>query len=217
VKAGASVSDLSAGLYAFGAVMAALVGRGIHGRGSHVDISMFDATVSLLEGNALAYLADGTVPGRIGSHHPNIAPFGSFPAQDGRIVVCAGNDSLFTAFAHAVGAPELADRPEFADNSARAAHRVLLTAVIEQILAEDTCENWLAALERAGVPCAPVNDIGQALEDPQTLARRMRIGAGGLELPGQVVKMSGYPDPLVRPAAPELDEHGPAIRAEFGL
>jgi CoA:oxalate CoA-transferase len=217
VKAGASVSDLSAGLYTFGAVMAALVGRGIHGRGTHVDIAMLDATVSLLEGNALAYLADRTVPGRIGSHHPNIAPFGSFRAADGNIVVCAGNDALFTAFAHAVSAPELLERPEFEGNTARAAHRPVLTAVIEEILARGTCAHWLAALEQAGVPCAPVNDIGQALEDPQIQARRMRIEAGGLELPGQVVKLSGYADPLTRPAAPELDEHGPAIRAEFGL
>ena len=217
VKAGTSVSDLSAGVYTFGAVMAALVGRGIHGRGAHVDVAMFDATVSFLEGNALAWLADRTVPGRIGSHHPNIAPFGSFATADGRIVVCAGNNTLFTAFAHAVGAPDLLARPEFADNSARSAHRPVLTAVIEELLARHTSAHWLAALEAAGVPCAPVNDIEQALQDPQVEARRMRITAGGLELPGQVVKLSGYADPVVRPAAPELDEHGAAIRAEFGL
>ncbi|GAA1994028.1 CaiB/BaiF CoA transferase family protein [Catenulispora subtropica] len=217
VKSGASVSDLSAGVYTFGAVMAALVGRGIHGRGTHVDIAMFDATVSFLEGNALAWLADRTVPHRIGSHHPNIAPFGAFSAADGQIVVCVGNDSLFQAFAAALGAPELARRPEFAENGARSANRVLLTAVIEELLAADTCAGWLARLEAAKVPCAPVNDIGQAMTDAQTEARRMRITAGGLELPGQVVKMAGYPDPQVRPAAPELDEHGDAIRAEFGL
>jgi CoA:oxalate CoA-transferase len=217
VKSGASVSDLSAGVYTFGAVMAALVGRGIHGRGTHVDIAMFDATVSFLEGNALAWLADRTVPHRIGSHHPNIAPFGAFAAADGQIVVCVGNDALFVAFAAALGAPELAENPQFAHNAARSANRLVLTAVIEELLAADTCANWLARLEAAKVPCAPVNDIGQAMTDVQTQARRMRITAGGLELPGQVVKMAGYPDPLVRPAAPELDEHGDAIRAEFGL
>jgi CoA:oxalate CoA-transferase len=217
VKSGASVSDLSAGIYTFGAVMAALVGRGIHGRGTHIDIAMFDATMSLLEGNALAWLADRTVPHRIGSHHPNIAPFGAFSAADGQIVVAVGNDALFVAFAAAIGAPELAERPQFAQNSARSANRLVLTAVIEELLAADTCANWLARLEAAKVPCAPVNDIGQAMTDAQVAARRMRITAGGLELPGQVVKMAGYADPVVRPAAPELDEHGEAIRAEFGL
>ena len=217
VKAGASVSDLSAGVYTFGAVMAALVGRGIHGRGTHVDISMFDATVSFLEGNALAWLADRTVPHRIGSHHPNIAPFGAFAAADGQIVVCVGNDALFVAFAAALGAPELADNPLFAQNAARSANRLVLTAAVEALLAADTCANWLVRLEAAKVPCAPVNDIGQAMTDAQTQARRMRITAGGLELPGQVVKMAGYPDPAVRPAAPELDGDGDAIRAEFGL
>ncbi|MBS2554153.1 CoA transferase [Catenulispora sp. NL8] len=217
VKSGASVSDLSAGVYTFGAVMAALVGRGIHGRGTHIDIAMFDATVSFLEGNALAWLADRTVPHRIGPHHPNIAPFGAFAAADGQIVVCVGNDALFVAFAAALGAPRLAEDPLFAQNAARSANRLVLTAVIEELLAADTCVNWLARLEAAKVPCAPVNDIGQAMTDEQTEARRMRITAGGLELPGQVVKMAGYPDPAVRPAAPGLDEHGDAIRAEFGL
>ena len=128
-----------------------------------------------------------------------------------RAVGCVG------AFAAALGAPELARRPEFAENTARSANRVLLIAVIEELLAADTCARWLARLEAAKVPCAPVNDIGQAMTDAQTQARRMRITAGGLELPGQVVKMAGCPDPLERPAAPELDEHGDAIRAEFGL
>jgi CoA:oxalate CoA-transferase len=216
-KAGTSVSDLAAGVYTFGAVMAALVGRGVHGRGAHVDVAMFDATVSFLEGNALAWLADGTVPGRIGSHHPNIAPFGSFATADGRIVICCGNDLLFEALTKVLGAPELATRPEFAGNAARSANRVVLIAVLEELLAEGGSAHWLARLEAAGVPCAPVNDIGQALTDPQVAARRMRITAGGLELPGQVVKMSGYEDPVERAAAPELDEHGAGIRAEFGL
>jgi CoA:oxalate CoA-transferase len=216
-KAGVSLSDLAAGLYAFGAVTAALRGRETAGRGCHVDISMFDATLSILEGAALSYLADGTVPTRVGSHHLNITPFGAFAAADGPLVVCAGNDTLFTRFAGVIGAPELAADPRFAGNAERTAHRAELTAEIERRLAAGTAAHWLAALEAAGVPCAPVNDIGEALEDPQTLARRMRVSSGGLELPGQVMKFSSYEDPATRPAAPELDEHGPAIRAEFGL
>jgi CoA:oxalate CoA-transferase len=216
-KSGVSLSDLAAGLYAFGAVTAALRGRETTGRGSHVDIAMFDATLSLLEGAALSYLADGTVPTRIGSHHLNIAPFGAFAAADGPLVLCVGNDGLFARFAAVIGGPELATDPRFSENAARAARRAELAAEIERRLAADTAAHWLAALEAAGVPCAPVNDIAEALDDPQTLARRMRVTAGGLELPGQVMKFSAYDDPVTRPAAPELDEHGPAIRAEFGL
>ena len=218
VKSGASVSDLSAGVYTFGAVMAALVGRGIHGRGTHVDIAMFDATVSFLEGNALAWLADRTRP----------APHRLAPSEHRAVRGVRRRrraDRGVRRQRRAVRRLRRRARARRSWRRTRSSRRtrparrtaLVLTAVIEELLAADTCASWLARLEAAKVPCAPVNDIGQAMTDVQTQARRMRITAGGLELPGQVVKMAGYPDPVVRPAAPELDEHGEAIRAEFGL
>ena len=202
VKAGTSVSDLTAGVYTFGAVMAALVSRGIHGRGTHVDVSMFDATLSFLEGSALAYLADRTVPHRIGSHHPNIAPFGAFDTADQpdrhlrrqrRPVRLPGRDPRRPRPRHPARSspttpPARPTGPAHRRPGGGPGPRHRRT--------------WLDRLEAAGIPCAPVNDIEQALEDPQTRARAMRITAGGLELPGQVVKMSGWPDPTAAPPRP---------------
>jgi CoA:oxalate CoA-transferase len=216
-KAGVSLSDLAAGLYIFGGITTALLGRAVSGTGTRVDVAMFDATVSLLEGAGLAYLADGTVPGRIGNHHQNIAPFGAFAAADAPIVLCAGNDALFATLAAVLGVPELAGEARFSGNDARCAHRGELIAAIEERLTSQPAAHWLDRLAAAGVPCAPVNDVAGALDDAQTWSRRMRVDAGGLELPGQVIKLSGYPDPRTRPSAPALDEHGAAIRAEFGL
>ncbi len=216
VKSGSSIADLTAGVYCFGGIMAALAGRARTGRGSHVDIAMFDATVSLLEGYSLGYLAHGAAPERAGNHHLNIAPFGSFATADAEIVICCGNDQLFRSLCGVIGRPDLPRDPRFADNTSRARHKWELGAVLESALAARPAAEWLVLLASAGIPCGPVNDVAAAIDHPQTTARRMVITAGGLRLPGEVIKLSGYPDPEERPAAPELDEHGAAIRAEFG-
>ncbi len=215
VRPGTSIADLAAGLYGFGAILAALRARDQTGRGSHVDIAMFDATLSLLEGAALESLAAGTVPGRVGSMHRSIAPFGAFAAKDGQLVVCAGNDELFVRLCTVIGVPELAADARYRDNAARMRHLPELVVDLETALGADTVAHWADVLERAGVPSAPVNNVPEALGSEQAQDRRMVITAGDLRLPGQVVKISGYDDPLVRPAAPELDADGAALRAEF--
>jgi CoA:oxalate CoA-transferase len=215
VRPGTSIADLAAGLYGFGAILAALRARDVSGKGSHVDIAMFDATLSLLEGAALESLAAGTVPARVGSMHRSIAPFGAFAAKDGQVVICAGNDELWARLCTVVGLPQLADDPRYRDNASRMSHLHALIADLEDALSANTVAYWAAALEVAGVPSAPVNSVPDALESPQTADRRMVITAGGLRLPGQVVKVSGYDDPLERPAAPELDADGEAVRTEF--
>jgi CoA:oxalate CoA-transferase len=134
-KPGTSVADLTAGLYAFGAVLAALRGRDATGRGSRVDVAMFDAALSLLEGAALHWLAHGTEPPRLGSMHHSISPFGTFACADAPIVVCAAHDGLFGVLATVLGRPGLVTDPRFADNAARTAHRDELTAELEEALA----------------------------------------------------------------------------------
>ncbi|MDQ1647607.1 MAG: CoA:oxalate CoA-transferase [Cryptosporangiaceae bacterium] len=215
VRPGTSIADLAAGLYGFGAVLAALHARERTGRGCHVDVAMFDATVSLLEGAALETLATGATPARVGSAHRTIAPFGSFAARDGQLVICAGNDELFVRACAAIGSPMLATDPRYRGNSARIAHVRELTADLEAVLGGGDVAHWAAALEAAGVPCAPVASVPEALGSPQAAARRLVVTAGGLQLPGQVAKLSGYADPAVRTAAPELDEHGKSLRSEF--
>ncbi len=212
VKPGSPVSDLSAGLYAFGGICAALRG----GQGTHLDIAMYDATVSLLEGAALSWLATGVDPGRIGNAHFAIAPFDTFACADRDITICAANDLLFGALCSALGLPALLTAARFATNALRHASRAALKDELESVLATATSAHWLAVLEAAGVPCGPISTVEEAVGSEQSQVRRMVVDAGGVPVPGQPLKLSAWPEPEGRPAAPGLDEHGAAVRAEFG-
>jgi len=216
VKPGVPVADLSAGLYAFGGITSALLGRVRSGSGTHLDVAMYDATVSLLEGAALSYLATGVDPDAIGNAHFAIAPFDTFACADRDITVCAANDVLFGALAGALGVPGLAADPRFATNALRHAARDALKAELERVLRTATAEHWLGELDLAGVPCGPISTVAEAVTSAQTAGRRMVVDAGGLPGPGNPLKLSAYDDPVVRTAAPALDEHGQAVRAEFG-
>ncbi len=219
-KPGLPVSDLAAGLYAFGAILAALHGRDgrASGRGqcgTHVDIAMHDSTVSLLEGAALAYLATGVTPPRIGNAHYAIAPFDTFRALDRPFVICAANDQLFGALARALERPDLPSDPRFSSNALRHANRDALKVELEAALARHPANTWLEILGEAGVPCGPVSDVAEALSSEQAAARDLVIEVGGLPMPGNPIRLSGYDRRLPDPA-PELDEHGAALRREFG-
>jgi CoA:oxalate CoA-transferase len=217
VKPGMPVADLAAGLYTFGAIVAALQGRERTGRGTYVDVAMHDATVSLLEGAALAFLASGEPPPRIGNAHYSIAPFDTFACADRPIIICAANDTLFAGLCGALGRHELVRDERFRHNAARHAHRGELKAELETVLRAQPGETWLERLSGAGVPCGPVSDISEAMSSEQLAVRQMVISAGGLPMPGSPIKYSDYPDPAERPAAPTLDEHGEYLRREFGV
>jgi len=212
VKPGSPIADLAAGLYAFGGICAALRG----GRGTHLDIALYDASVSLLEGAALAWLATGVEPDRMGNAHYSIAPFDTFTCADGDITICAANDLLFGATCTALGLPALLTDPRFATNALRHADRASLKQEMEAVLRTAAAAHWLAVLDAAGIPCGPISTVAEAVGSEQSLARQMVVDAGGIPVPGNPVKMSAWADAGVRPAAPLLDEHGPAIRAEFG-
>ncbi len=216
VKPGSPVADLSAGLYAFGGICAALLGRAQSGTGTHLDVAMYDATVSLLEGAALSWLATGVDPGRIGNAHFSIAPFDTFTCADGDITICAANDLLFGALVAALGLPALLTDPHYATNALRHQNRAGLKAALEDVLRTGATAHWLAVLEGAGVPCGPISDVAGALGSEQSRVRQMVVDAGGVPVPGQPLKLSAWPDPGMRPPAPALDEHGAAVRAEFG-
>jgi CoA:oxalate CoA-transferase len=217
VKMGTSVADLTAGLYAFGAVLAALRGRDATGRGARVDVAMFDAALSLLEGAALHWLSRGTEPPRLGDMHPSISPFGTFRCADAPVVVCAANDGLFGVLCTVLGRPQLVTDPRFADNQGRVRHRDALSAELEAALGTGPAAGWLERLGAAGVPCSAVASVGAALGSDQARARRMVVTAGGLAMPGNPMKIGPWPDPEDRPGPPGLDEHGAAVRAELGL
>jgi CoA:oxalate CoA-transferase len=217
VKPGAPVSDLAAGLYAYGAISAALLGAARTGRGTHVDVALYDATVSLLEGAALSYLVTGQEPPRIGNAHYSIAPFDTFACADREVTICAANDGHFARLAAVLGLRDLPRRPEYATNAARFDSRDALKAELETVLGTRPAGEGLADLEAAGVPCGPVASVAEAVGSEQAAARRMVVSAGPHRLPGNPVKLSGYPDAPDRAPAPALDEHGDRVRDEVGL
>ena len=177
---------------------------------------MHDATVSLLEGAALAFLASGEAPPRIGNAHYAIAPFDTFRASDAPLVICAANDALFAALAATLERADLVTNPLFVTNALRHDHRDALKKELEAALAAHTAGDWLEILGAAGVPCGPVSSVADALTSEQAAARELVIDVGGLPMPGNPMKLSGYPQ--LRPqAAPELDQQGAKLRAEFGF
>ncbi len=215
-RVGTSLSDLCAGVFMFSGIASALYDRQRTGKGAHVDIAMFDATLAFLEHGMMGYVATGQASGRRGNSHPYMAPFDLYQAKDKPFVICCGNDHLFGALCRAVGRPELAADPRFTDNPTRMANAAALKVELERSFAARDAADWLEIIHAAGVPVGPLLNVAEAAALPQTAARNMLIEAGGIRMPGNPVKLSSYPDPAVRPGAPALDQHGAALRHEFG-
>lgn len=221
-RVGTSTGDLSAGLFAVIGMIAALYDRQNAGKGQKVDISMLDSQVALLENAISRYVATGDVPGRLGSRHPSIAPFAAFATRDGHIAIAAGNDDLFARVANVLGRAELAADPRFTSNPKRVQNYETLHEEMEQALSAYPSKHWLDALDAAGVPCGPLNNVAQVMADPQVLSRNMIVETldpdlGPIRMQGNPVKLSGHADPKTRAHAPELDEHRLAILRELGL
>ena len=198
-RVGSSIGDIVAGLFTAIGVNGALYRRTLTGEGMKLDVSMLDCQVAILE-NALArYFASGEVPGPLGTRHPSITPFQSYATADGHVVISAGNDALFGKLCAALGRPALAEDARFADNAARIANIDALEAEFEAVLTAHPTAHWLALLEEAGVPCAPINTVEDVLADPQVAARNMVIRAqdpvaGEVRMAGNPIKLSAYAD-----------------------
>jgi len=220
-RVGTSVGDITAGLFTAIGINAALAERAHTGLGRKVDVGMLDCQVAILENAIARYVSTGKVPGPLGARHPSITPFEAFRTADGWMIVAAGNDGLFRRLCGALGRAELADNQLFASNEKRTLHAEALKAEIEQALAARDTAAWLDALDRAGIPCAPINDVAAALADPQIAARNMVVTAqdpeaGTLRMAGNPIKLSGVDDPPTRRPAPALDADRARILAEFG-
>lgn len=179
-KVGVAVVDVVSGLNATIGILAAVEMRHRTGRGQQVDISLLDSATALLANQAMNYLASGQAPGRLGNSHPNLVPYDVFPVEGGHIIVAVGNDRQFRAFAELLGLGALADLPRFADNAARVENREQLMGLLAEATAVWDKAPLLAALEQAGVPAGPINDIGEAFADPQIRARGMQIAPEGV-------------------------------------
>jgi crotonobetainyl-CoA:carnitine CoA-transferase CaiB-like acyl-CoA transferase len=177
VKVGVAIADVVTGMYAATAVLAALAERERSGKGQHVDLALLDVQVAMLANQAESYLVTGEPPGRLGNSHPSIVPYQAFATKDGRVVVAVGNDGQFRRLCEAGGRPELARDERFATNASRVRNRAELVAELAPILAARRTEEWVAALDVAGVPCGPINDLAQVFDDPQIRHRGMRVEA----------------------------------------
>jgi crotonobetainyl-CoA:carnitine CoA-transferase CaiB-like acyl-CoA transferase len=211
VKVGVALTDILTGLYSTSAILAALAHRDQGGPGQHIDMALLDVQVACLANQAMNYLTTGTPPRRLGNAHPNIVPYQDFPTADGDFILTVGNDSQFRKFAEVAGQPQWADDPRFVTNKQRVAHRAELIPLIRQATVFKTTAQWVAALELAGVPCGPINDVAQVFADPQVQARGLKV-----ELPhslGGVVPQVASPIRLsetpveYRRAPPLLGEH----------
>ncbi len=174
-KVGVALTDVLTGLYATTAILAAIAHRDRTGEGQHIDVALLDVQVASLANQALNYLTTGAPPVRMGNAHPSIVPYQDFPTADGAMIVAVGNDAQFARLAAAAGHPEWAADARFATNRARVAHRDDFVAAFTPVTRSRTTAAWIAALESAGVPCGPINDLGEVFADPQIQARGMRI------------------------------------------
>ncbi|MEB0046024.1 MULTISPECIES: CaiB/BaiF CoA-transferase family protein [unclassified Pseudomonas] len=175
VKVGVALTDILTGLYSAVAILAALAHRDHDGGGQHIDMALLDVQVACLANQAMNYLTTGDAPKRLGNAHPNIVPYQDFPTADGDFILTVGNDSQFRKFAEVAGQPQWADDPRFATNTLRVANRVMLIPLIRQATVFKTTAEWVVQLERAGVPCGPINDLAQVFADPQVRARGLSI------------------------------------------
>lgn len=209
-RVGSSIGDVTAGLFTAIGVLAALQARHASGKGMKIDVSMLDCQVAILENAIARYAASGQAPGPLGARHPSITPFDAFATSDGFIVIAAGNDTLFAAMAKVIGRPGLSTDGSYVTNDLRTRNAGELKAEIEAALAARSSRDWLQALEKAGVPCGPINNVAQVLADPQVAARNMIVTAkdavaGPVRMAGNPIKMSAYADPPTRAPAPDLD------------
>ena len=205
-KVGVAFADIFTGLYGVIGIQAALAQRERTGLGQHVDMALFDCMLAAQANQNLNYLSTGESPKRMGNAHPSIVPYQVFPVIDGHIVIACGNNRQFHNLAQALGRPDWIDDPVFADNMTRIANRTEVVSQITKQLSTLTKLEVLTSLEAAGVPSGPINTVAEALEDPQTLYREMRIAPEGIPGVRTPIKFSDSSLQLER-AAPGLGEH----------
>src|SRR3982074_664032 len=221
VKCGAPLSDITAGILAALGILAAYTHRLKTGQGQWVETSLFEAALVQTYWQAAIALATGVAPKAMGSAHPLNAPYQAFEASDKWIVVGGANQKHWLRTLEVLGTPELARDPRFATGADRMAHLKELEALLAASFLTKPAAYWLSALEEVGVPCGPVNDMLQALADPQTIAREMVVEVGHSTLGkvktvGLPIKFSQTPG-KVRSGAPLYGEHTGAILSAYGF
>jgi crotonobetainyl-CoA:carnitine CoA-transferase CaiB-like acyl-CoA transferase len=224
VRVGLSLIDQSTGLWAALAILAALAQRETSGHGATIDLSLYETAVSLMGYHLSGYAASGDLPGRHGTAFPSIAPYQAFAASDGELLIAAGNNRAFASLCAVVGTSGLVDDARYATNAARVENRDSLIAVLEPLIAGGTRESWLERFAAANVPAAPIQDVREVIEHPQTAALGLLQQLGGLPVAGLPVSIDGKrvshgsaAPPLGRDTVAVLREAGYADETIRGL
>lgn len=220
VKAGVPVADLSAGIFATLGILSALLGREKTGRGQQVDVSLFEAALSLMVWETSEHWGTGNIPQPMGSAHRLAAPYQALKTRDGYLVVGASNQGLWERMCAALDRSDLPADDRFVTNLDRMANLPELVQELEKTLSGGDAEHWIDLLGEAGVPAGPLYDVRQAVEDPHTLARGMvqeveHPVEGTVKTLGVPVKLSDTPGSIRRPA-PLLGQHTDEILTELG-
>ena len=220
LRSGLPISDLIAGLYAALSITASVMHARATGQGQQTEVALTNGLVSMLAYIATNYFATGAAPERSGNDHPIAAPYGLFPTRDGQIALAPPDDAFFGRLMDALGLAELKDDPLYRTQTARVANRQRINAIVGGKLAMNTNEYWVETLNRAGVPCGPVQSVADVFQDPQILSQDMVMdidhpGFGMVRMLGFPMKLSSTPCQVRRPA-PGLGEHSDDVLAELG-
>ncbi|MDA9589091.1 CoA transferase [Candidatus Pelagibacter sp.] len=219
-RVGTSIGDITAGLFTTIGINAALYDREKTGKGTFIDVSMLDCQIAILENAIARYLSKNEIPKPMGSRHPSIAPFEAFKTKDSHIIIAAGNDKLFEKLCNVLEISEIFNDEKFNTNSSRSKNIVELKVIIENKLSSKITTDWVSQMEKERIPCGPIYNIKEAVENPQVQSRNMIVKAyhkviGDFKLAGNPIKMSSYKDETTRGDIPDLDEHREKILKEF--
>ena len=219
-RVGIPIADLTAGLFAALGIMVALLDRDKSGKGQAVATSLLQAQIFMLDFQAARYLVEGEVAQQAGNNHPTTVPTGVFKTTDGLINIATTGGKMWDRFCEAIGAAEMARKPEYATAGARSKNRDALNDEIQSHLTSRSSAEWIERLNAAGVPCGPIYSIDKMFADPQVRHLKVAQVVGGekkaLKLLAQPVSLSRTPSRLVR-RPPAAGEHTGAVLKEFGF
>jgi crotonobetainyl-CoA:carnitine CoA-transferase CaiB-like acyl-CoA transferase len=221
MRVGIPVADLSAGLFCAFGILVALLERERSGEGQQVETSLLQAQIFMLDFQAARWLMKGEVPGQAGNNHPTAIPTGVFKTKDGFINIASTGGKMWERLCSAIGASAMADKPDYATSDLRSKNRGRLNAEIDSFLANSTSAEWIERLNKAGVPCGPINSIDAVFSDPQVehlkMAKAIDTKEGKtLHVVGQPVSLSRTPSKVVA-STPKLGEHTEEVLQEFGF
>jgi crotonobetainyl-CoA:carnitine CoA-transferase CaiB-like acyl-CoA transferase len=221
VRVGIPIADLTSGIFLSQAILLALMQRTQTGKGQWVHTSLLEAQIFMLDFQASRWLIAHQVPGQAGNDHPTGIPTGVFPTADGHINIAASGDALWTRFCHAIGWAEALSDPDYATGPLRSKNRKALNERLGAITRTKPSAHWLTALNKAGVPCGPINDIQAVFAEPQTqhlgIVRPVQHPTlGDISVVGQPFTLTAAPQPETMRPTPDLGEHTDAILGELG-